>query len=73
MTQEFSCCGFYTECKYGRMECYFAETEPDKKAFCRCYQIKHTKYNIKPIEAKKEDVVPIPTFEEDTEGQLSLF
>jgi hypothetical protein len=43
MSHEFSCCAFYAECDYGKNECYFAQTEPDKKLRCRCYQLKEAK------------------------------
>lgn len=38
---EFSCCAFYEKCNYGRGNCYFEDTEPEKVYRCRCYKLKH--------------------------------
>ncbi|KZE67982.1 hypothetical protein AWM68_17575 [Fictibacillus phosphorivorans] len=53
MEPYFSCCHRYAECDYGRKECCFAETKPDMKERCRCYDLKRTK-NLEVIRGEEE-------------------
>lgn len=73
MTQEFSCCHAFQQCDYGRKECVFEESEPGKKERCRCYQLKRSKAYQSISKINKEVPVLISSFDEDEEGQLSLF
>lgn len=74
MAQEFSCCAFYMKCDYGRNECFFAESQPEKKERCRCYKLKHEQ--PRDYETSKGMIQPIEVEEpkENVLGeQLSLF
>ena len=77
MAHEFSCCGFYMACNYGKNECYFDDSEPLKKRRCRCYRIKHGQSLIdeeivaSEIVEKEEEQQQLAEFE--PLKQLSLF
>jgi hypothetical protein len=74
MVHEFSCCSSYEKCNYGRNECIFAESDPEKKGRCRCYKLKHSQ----PIELESSEQVMVEieekeSFENQPIEQLSLF
>jgi hypothetical protein len=73
MANEFSCCAFYAECNYGRNECYFSQTEPDKKQRCRCYQLKKEKRGEYVQELIRTEKLESETTEKTEMEQLSLF
>lgn len=73
MAHEFSCCAFYEKCDYGRLECYFAESDPTKKERCRCFQIKHSNSNQTVTETERNTKDVIENDDNNELFQLSLF
>lgn len=43
----FSCCAFWNVCNMGSDTCYYEESDPEVKTYCRCYQRKHSQ-NLTP-------------------------
>ncbi|WP_374724219.1 hypothetical protein [Calidifontibacillus erzurumensis] len=41
----FACCGHWQECQMGKLECIYAESDPEVKNYCKCYVRNH---NSKP-------------------------
>lgn len=78
MQPNFSCCASYEKCDYGRLECPFKLTEPDKLKRCNCYTRHHTGEQENPFsESQKSTLNNNKAANNDQEvsqlEQLSLF
>jgi hypothetical protein len=59
----FGCCGHFSTCSMGKLECYYATIDPEVKDYCHCYQRNHSapKEKLEAMQSVETDVAPIET------------
>lgn len=76
----FGCCARHTECEMGKKNCFYAEMDKEVPMLCAAFKRHHLTSSIsipnviptiEPTVTKT--VATVSNFEEDDDGQLSLF